>query len=241
VQAERALDFLHANVWKDGRLYACHAGGVARFPAYLDDHAFLLDALLALLQLRWSDRDIAWAIALADALLERFEDAQHGGFFFTAHDAQALPQRPKPWMDESLPSGNGIGARALLKLGHLLGESRYIEAAGRCLRAAWSTLGDLPHACCALLLALEEYLRPSAHLVIRHAASAAVEDWHGAAATHRRQGVDVYFIPNDADHVAGVLAAPVDGAITAYLCKGSSCGPPIRQVDALALAMQEPA
>jgi uncharacterized protein YyaL (SSP411 family) len=241
MQAERALDFLHANVWKDGRLYACHAGGVARFPAYLDDHAFLLDALLALLQLRWNARDLAWAIALADALLARFEDAEGGGFFFTAHDAQALPQRPKPWMDESLPSGNGLGARALLKLGHLLGESRYIDAAERCLRAAWPTLADLPHACCALLLALEEYLHPSVHLVVRHEASAAIDAWEDTAAIYRRQGVDVYFIPNDAEHLAGVLAAPVDGAITAYLCRGTSCGPPITQMEALARAMQESA
>src|SRR3982751_599431 len=153
-EAERALDFLHANVWRHGRLFACYAGGVAKFPAYLDDHAFLLDALLAMLRVRWRRRDLDWAIALAAALLARFEDAAGGGFFFTAHDAEPLPQRPKPFMDESLPSGNGIAARTLLKLGHLIGETRYLDAAERTLRAAWSTLSEVPHACPALLLAL---------------------------------------------------------------------------------------
>jgi uncharacterized protein YyaL (SSP411 family) len=240
-QAERALDFLHANVWKDGRLYACHAGGVARFPAYLDDHAFLLDAVLTLLQIRWNPRDLAWAVALADALLERFEDKQGGGFFFTAHDAQALPQRPKPWMDESLPSGNGVGARALLKLGHLLGESRYIDAAERCLRAAWPTLSDLPHACCALLLALEEYLRPAAHLVVRHRESATIDAWRDAGVAYRQHGVDVYFIPHDAAGLPGVLSAHADGEVAAYLCRGTSCGPPTVDIEAFKRALDEPA
>ncbi|HEX5123525.1 MAG TPA: thioredoxin domain-containing protein, partial [Rhodanobacteraceae bacterium] len=150
-EAERALDFLHANVWRDGRLFACHAGGVAKFPAYLDDHAFLLDALLAMLRVRWNRRDLAWAIALADALLARFEDTAQGGFFFTAHDAEPLPQRPKPYLDESLPSGNGVAARALLALGHLIGETRYLDGAERTLRAAWSTLSEVPHGSPALL------------------------------------------------------------------------------------------
>ena len=240
-EAERALDFLHANTWKDGRLYACHAGGVARFPAYLDDHAFLLDALLAMLEIRWSARDLAWAVALADALLEHFEDTLGGGFFFTAHDAQALPQRPKPWMDESLPSGNGVGARALLKLGHLLGESRYIDAAERCLRAAWPTLLDLPHACCALLLALDEYLRPAAHLVVRHHASADIAAWVHTSVAYRQRGVDVYFIPQDVTGLPGVLSATTDKAVTAYLCRGTSCGPPIVQLDAFERALDQPA
>ena len=238
-QCERALDFLHANAWKDGRLYACHAGGVARFPASLDDHAFLLDAVLAMLQVRWNARDLTWAVALADALLERFEDKDAGGFFFTAHDAQALPQRPKPWMDESLPSGNGIGARALLKLGHLLGDSRYTGAAERCLRAAWPTLLDLPHACCALLLALDEYLQPAAHLVVRHRASALTDDWVAAGAASRRQGADVYFIPQEAAGLPGILSARTDSGIVAYPCRGTSCGPPIVTIDAFERALDE--
>jgi uncharacterized protein YyaL (SSP411 family) len=229
-QADQALDFLHAQVWIDERLFACHAGGGARFPAYLDDHAFLLDALLAFLQVRWSPRDLAWAMALADALLERFEDRDAGGFFFTAHDAEALPQRPKPWMDESLPSGNGVAARALLKLGHLLGEPRYLDAAERTLRAAWRTLTDLPHACCSLLLALDEFLRPTAHLVVRHGASDNFAAWSDAAVAHRRQGIDVYFIPQGAMRLPGVLSADSGDVVVAYLCEGISCGPPIRDI-----------
>ena len=81
-EAMPALDFLFENVWLEGRLYACHAGGEAKFPAYLDDHAFVLDALLAMLQVRWSRRDLDWAIALADALLDRLRGSQGWRFLF---------------------------------------------------------------------------------------------------------------------------------------------------------------
>ncbi len=237
-EAERALDFLHANVWRDGRLFACHAGGAAKFPAYLDDHAFLLDALLAMLQVRWSRRDLDWAIALADTLLARFEDTGRGGFFFTAHDAEPLPQRPKPFMDESLPSGNGIAARALLKLGHLIGEPRYLDAAERTLRAAWPTLSELPHACPALLLALGDFLAPPPHVVIRYRDESAARDWRNVLATARVYA-DTYFIAADADGLPGVLAQQDTAApVVGYVCRGTSCDPPLTSRDAFAAAWQ---
>ncbi|TLY46682.1 MAG: thioredoxin domain-containing protein, partial [Gammaproteobacteria bacterium] len=145
--ADNALDFLHRAAWREGRLFAKTGEDSAKFPAYLDDHAFLLDALIECLQCRWSDRDLVWALALADALLERFEDRERGGFYFTAHDHEALPQRPKPFADEAIPSGNGVAARALLRLGHLIGQTRYLDAAERTLRAAYPVMQQMPAAC----------------------------------------------------------------------------------------------
>ncbi|HEX7061139.1 MAG TPA: thioredoxin domain-containing protein, partial [Woeseiaceae bacterium] len=118
--AAAAADFIHQRMLRDGRLLASYKDGSARFPAYLDDHAFLLDALLELLQVRWDSGRLAFAIGLADALLEHFQDAENGGFWFTADDHEPLIHRPKPLGDESMPSGNGIAARALQRLGFLL-------------------------------------------------------------------------------------------------------------------------
>ena len=230
-EAERALGFLHANLWRDDRLFACHAGGVAKFPAYLDDHAFLLDALLAMLRVRWSRRDLDWAITLADTLLARFEDTERGGFYFTAHDAEPLPQRPKPFIDESLPAGNGVAARALLGLGHLVGEARYLAAAERTLRAGWSILQEYPHACCALLLALRDFLEPSVHVVVRYRDEAATVAWRSAAFAG-------YFIPADAGALPGALGhqGPTS-EVVAYLCRGTSCDPPLTSPDEFAAAL----
>ncbi|HEY6985435.1 MAG TPA: thioredoxin domain-containing protein [Rhodanobacteraceae bacterium] len=236
VEAERALDFLHTHLWRDGRLFACHAGGVAKFPAYLDDHAFLLDALLAMLRVRWNARDFDWAVAIAEVLLERFEDRDGGGFFFTAHDAEGLPQRPKPFIDESLPAGNGVAARALLRLGHLLGETRFLDAAERTLRAGWATLNEAPHACCAMLLALRDFLSPPAHVVLRYRDENALRAWHDGLDSDARE-LDTYPIPADLPGLPGVLTDQnASDETVAYLCRGTACDPPLTSPEEFAAA-----
>src|SRR5690606_4211205 len=135
--AFEALDFLRRSVVRDGRLLAVYKDGEARFPAYLDDYAFLIDALLETLQTRWRNEDLELATRLADALLAHFEDRDNGGFFFTADDHEQLIHRSKSFADEALPSGNAIAAQTLTRLGLLLGETRYLDAAARALRAAW--------------------------------------------------------------------------------------------------------
>src|SRR5207237_1413866 len=94
-----------------------YKNGRAHLNAYLDDHAYLLAALLELMQTSFRAQDLSWAIEIADALLQRFEDSASGGFFFTSHDHEALIHRPKPAHDNATPAGNGIAAQALLTLG----------------------------------------------------------------------------------------------------------------------------
>ncbi|HET8897928.1 MAG TPA: thioredoxin domain-containing protein [Rhodanobacteraceae bacterium] len=224
--AERALDALHAGAWRDGRLLAKTGPDATRFPAYLDDCACLLDALLEMLQCRWSARDFEWALALAEQLLARFEDSAQGGFFFTAHEHETLIQRSKPFIDEATPAGNGVAARALLRLGHLTGETRYLDAAERCLRAGRAALDEMPAACSTQLRALNDYLAPRSHVVIRCAGEAEAARWAASAPPARR--TDVYRIPAAAGGLPGVLAAQVwrAGGV-AYRCRGTQCEPPI--------------
>jgi uncharacterized protein YyaL (SSP411 family) len=235
--ADDALERLRRDAWRGSRLHAKAGGDAARFPAYLDDHAFLLDALLECLQCRWNSHELAWAIALADALLERFEDLEHGGFFFTAHDHESLPQRPKPWIDEAVPSGNGIAARALLRLGHLLGATRYLDAAERTLRAAYSTMQQMPHACASLLRALNDFLHPRMHIVVRFRGEPEELSWRAVLADPGP--ADFYFIPEQAGDLSGTPAAQkyVAGGV-AYVCRGTTCLPPIVTAGNLAAALE---
>ena len=110
------MDFVRGTLWQDGKLLATHKDGKTHLNAYLDDHAFLLNAALELLQAEFRGADMAFAVQLADALLARFEDRQNGGFFFTSHDHETLIQRNKTGQDNATPSGNGIAAQALLRL-----------------------------------------------------------------------------------------------------------------------------
>ncbi|MCP5153656.1 MAG: thioredoxin domain-containing protein [Ectothiorhodospiraceae bacterium] len=235
--AERAFDFVRDNLLTAGGLQAVHKDGRARFPAYLDDHAFLIDAALALLQCRWRSRDLAMARQLADTLIARFEDPHAGGFYFTAHDHERLVHRPRSFMDDALPAGNGIAAWALGRLGHLLGETRYLEAAERAVRAAWTELGRVPHAHNAMLLALEELLDPPQTVVIR-GSEQAMARWHARATRAYAPRRLTIAIPADAVDLPDLLAAraPV-GEVVAYVCHGQHCDAPIVEEVAFDAAM----
>lgn len=222
--ARRALDFMRTELWRNGRLLAVHKEGVSHQAAYLDDHAFLIQALLEMLQTRWNSDDLQWAMALADLLLEHFEDRQSGGFYFTADDHEQLIQRPRSFVDDATPSGNGIAAQALLSLAHLSGELRYQQAAEATLKGAWGGIHRAPHAHASLLLALEEYLQPEETLIIRGEAGP-IAKWQQAALGHRRR---VYAIPLDAEGLPASLAQrQPQGPVRAWLCRGVQCQPPV--------------
>jgi uncharacterized protein YyaL (SSP411 family) len=239
--AAGALDFIRTRMVVDGQLRATWKDGRARFNAYLDDHAFLLDATLELLQSRWDSRHLEFASWLAEQLLARFEDRAGGGFFFTSHDHERLLHRGKPMADEALPSGNAVAALALGRLGHLLGETRYLDATERTLRAAWQATAEFPHGHATMIAALDEFLGPPDIVVLRGEAPD-LADWLATARAVYSPKRLVLAIPAGERALPGALAARrPEGAAVAYLCRGTSCGPPLRTIEALAAALASPA
>ena len=226
---------IHDKLMIDGRLLASYKDGEARFPAYLDDHAFLIDALLELLQTRWDTTQLKFATQVADLLLEHFEDSEGGGFFFTADDHEMLMHRPKPLADETMPSGNGTAAVALQRLGYLLGEHRYIDAAERTLRNAWQAMDEYPHGHVTLLTALEEYVTPPEIIIIR-GASSEINRWRDSAAKLYAPSRLVFAIDEDQVDLPGMLAErkAVPGETVAYRCVGTHCELPLKTWEALA-------
>ncbi|MGH8306484.1 MAG: thioredoxin domain-containing protein, partial [Steroidobacteraceae bacterium] len=165
--AARALDFIRATLWRDGRLLATCKDGRAHLNAYLDDYAYLADAVLELQQVRFRGDELEFARALLEVLLTRFEDREAGGFYFTSDDHETLIHRSKTFMDDATPAGNGIAALALQRFGHLFGEPRYLAAAERTLRAAWLALSRYPQSHVSLVIALEELLHPPQLVILR--------------------------------------------------------------------------
>jgi len=121
--ARRAAAFLRSRMWRDGRLRATYKDGNAHLNAYLDDYAFLIAALLELLQAQFRGEDLEFAEALADVLLDQYEDREAGGFFFTPSEHEPLIHRPKSGHDNAMASGNGVAAWALNRLAAITGET----------------------------------------------------------------------------------------------------------------------
>jgi len=224
--AQRALDFIRATLWKDGRLLATYKDGRAHLNAYLDDYVYLLDGIIELLQARWRSKDLEFATQLADAVLAHFSDT-NGGFYFTSDDHEGLIQRPKPTSDDSTPSGNAIAASALGRLGHLLADTRYLDAAEGTLQSLWSVMQQSPVACTGLLTALEEYLFPVQTIVLRGKPET-LQKWHDRAVRPYAPRRVTLAIPDHVTGLPGILAErkSMDGAV-AYICTGTECGPPV--------------
>jgi uncharacterized protein len=232
--AHAAVDFIRRHLYRDGRLLATYKDGRAHLAAYLDDYAFLADALIELLQTRWRSSDLQFASELAEVLLSQFEDPHSGGFYFTAAEHEQLIHRSKAYGDESTPSGNGVAASVLCRIGYLLGEPKFLEAAHRTFRSAWPMLVDYPQAHMTLINSLEEYLAPMQVLIVRGEARAAASwavELGALYAPHRM----IFAIPRDAADLPPAIAAKraTEGTV-AYVCRGMTCSEPIEELSEIA-------
>ncbi len=234
--AQNAIDFIKSTMFKNRRLYATHKDGKTHLMAYLDDYAFMLDALIESLQTQWRHSDLLFAIELANSMLEFFEDKESGGFLFTANDHEKLIQRPKVYSDEAIPAGNGIAALSLARLGHLVENSKYIEASEKCILNAWSQITSYPAAHSAMLHAVEEYLYPATIIIIRGTDLTTVSDFQKACSNNHKLNRLYFIIPDiTSDLSNSALAAfkkyNANKSCTAYICHGKNCLAAIESYD----------
>jgi uncharacterized protein YyaL (SSP411 family) len=214
-----------------GRLLRTWKDGEGKLNAYLEDHAFLLEALLALYEATFDPRWFAEARTLADAILDRFADPDGGGFFSTSVDHEALLVRRREIEDAPIPSGSSSAAVGLLRLAALTGEARYADAAVSHLRLVVPYLGKHPQAFAHALIALDWVLGPT-----REVALAGDEDGVAALAAVVREalrpGVVVAGPPGDGVPLMEGRS-PVDDRAAAYVCQSFACRLPVGEADQL--------
>ena len=232
--AQRAADFIREDLWDGERLAATWREGKAKYAGYLDDYANMLAGLLELLSAQWRDADAAFARVLADTMIRQFYDADDGGFFFTAHDHEALIHRPKPTLDESSPAGNGTAACGLVALGHLFADAGYLDAASGTLRALRGAVEQYPAGHCTLLSAVEADAYTPEQIIVRGPVDA-LDAWLDIAREGYRPWRHVYGIPYESAEVPDYLPEPADSdgrqGLTAFVCRGLQCSLPIDSLD----------
>jgi uncharacterized protein YyaL (SSP411 family) len=155
--AHQAIDFIREHLWANQRLFASWLRDHKKGYALLDDHVYLMDALLEVLQTSWRDDDYQFLSQLAETVIEWFEDQDAGGFYYTPHDHEELILRYKPFDDNVLPSPNAVAAKVFLRLGVLLGEPRYTQAAKKTLLAGYGAMSALPENHLTLVQVWEEF------------------------------------------------------------------------------------
>jgi uncharacterized protein YyaL (SSP411 family) len=232
--AEAAATFVTGSLRDaDGRLKRTWKDGRARIDAYLEDHAFLLEALITLYEATFSPRWYREAVRTADTIISEFEDPERGGFFTTATGATALPARRKDLEDSPIPSGNAAAAFGLLRLALLSGEGRYERHALGVLRLLLPLGARHPLAFGHLLRAVDFYLAAVKEVAIVGPGA------HELLRTVRAAFRPHLVLAGGAGDAVPLLAGrtPVEGQATAYVCEHFACQAPVTSAEALAAAL----
>jgi uncharacterized protein len=239
--AEQAADWILQHMrTPDGRLFrTAAADGTAKLTGYLEDYAFLADALVTLYEATFDPKWLRTAAELADVMLKHFADPAGAGFFFVADDHEQLIARTKDLHDGSTPSGNAVAVTVLLRLAKLLDRRDFAAKAEETLRGYRETMAEYPAAAGQMLIALDFHLGPATEVAVVGKASDA--ETNRALAAVRRA-----FRPNQvvAFHDPGSGAPPdfipllkdkptVDGKVTVYVCENFACKAPLVGAEAV--------
>ncbi len=238
--AGTAYRFVAETMQADGRLFHAHRDGRTKHAATLDDYAAMARAALALHEATGDAACLARAEAWVAALDAHYWDADGGGYFLTADDAEALIVRTKSADDDATPSGNGLAADLLARLALITGEARYRDRADALIAAFSGQIGRNFFPLATLMNASE---------MLQQGAQVAIAGERGSDDT--RALLDAAF---RAPAVARVIAVAepgtelppshpahgkgqVDGKAAAYVCVGQTCSLPVTDADGLRAAM----
>jgi uncharacterized protein YyaL (SSP411 family) len=244
--ATRAADFILLRMRApDGRLFRTYtAGSEPKLNGYLEDYAFVLDALVSLYEATFAARWIEAALELTGILIDQFWDPNEGGFFYTGRDHEALLTRTKDMHDSSIPSGNAMAVTALLRLAKLTGQRDWQEKAATTLRLFRGLMEASPMAAGQMLVGLDFYLGPVQEFAV-------VGNQDGDETRRVLRAICRPFRPNkvvavrspeeresEAEGSLALLAdKPARGSVTTYICRDFACQAPLVGAEAVEAAL----
>jgi hypothetical protein len=223
-----AVAFIESALARGDRLLSTYKDGVAKLNGYLDDYAFFVAALLDVFEATQDRRYLDRAAALSASMLAHFWDDASGGFFFTSDDHEALIVRSKPMFDGSIPSGNSVAVRNLLRLYHYTEQREYLDRAEAMLRMFGAQMREQPFGFANMLGALDFYTQQPHEIVVVTSVDADEELLRKIRRT---------YLPNrtltvvDPAHSASLPTQFVgktqrDGKPTVYVCRRMTCSAP---------------
>jgi len=222
----------------DGRLLHRYRDGEAGITGHLDDYAFMVYGYLGLYQATFDEVWLQRAKQTAQKMIEFFQDEVSGGFYLTAKDAEALIVRPKELYDGAVPSGNSVAVLGLLALERITDEARYRNAAEGTLKGFAGEIVAGPAHYPQMLAALHFALGPVDEILF-------AGDPKDPMLQTMLKEIYLRFLPNKiimlrrpGPKSSGLSSAyeamaPIDGKLTAYVCRGRACQLPVTDVEGL--------
>ncbi|HUS93598.1 MAG TPA: thioredoxin domain-containing protein [Patescibacteria group bacterium] len=234
-------DFIyHTLRSSDGRLYRTwKSGAVAKNNGYLDDYAFLADALLTLYQSTFESRWLFWAVELGEMMITFFEDEADGGFFDTSSDHESLLYRPKDLQDNAIPSGSSMAVTVLIKLSLYTGNSRFWEIAEASISSLAEVITKYPVGFGQWLSAADFILSKPLEIAIIGDNSVAGTQALVDAAYNKYRPNQVVALGRGNEGIPLLEGrTTIDGQAAAYVCRNFSCDMPVTEADLLEAKLQ---
>jgi uncharacterized protein YyaL (SSP411 family) len=208
----------------DGRLLRTYKDGEAKLNGYLEDHAYLVEALISLYEATFDPRWFAEARSVADFTIAHFADEERGGFFETADYHERLVARRKDLEDNPIPAGNSCMAYGLLRLALLTGDYAYEERAVGIFRLLHKIAFQHPQAFAHLLQAMDFWLAPVKEVAL-------VGSEVGPLERVVRGRFRPHLVLAGGDGGVPLLEGrtPVEGRAAAYVCERFACKQPVTE------------
>ena len=236
--AQKNASFLLEELYLQGHLRRSWRAGQASQPAFLEDHAGLILALLSLYQ---SDPNPRWyhaAVRLAEDMNSHFHDPR-GGFFDTRPEHGHLITRPKDIQDNATPSGNALAASALLHLSAFSGAADWQAQAENALLAMQEQMVRYPTAFGFWLQGLDFAIGPVNQVAV---IGSQQNPLTGQMLAYLWQDYRPRMVVAAAEDEANLVQdapnllrgrRPIDGKPTAYVCQGFTCKLPVTSLEDL--------
>jgi len=231
------------NELKDGRgLVHSSKDGKHQGKAFLDDYGAFILGLVRLFESDYDERWIIHAKRLAELTLDGFWDEKSQSFFYNSADHETLIVRPREFYDGALPSATGLIIEALIRLGKITGEIRYLETAEKTLQTFSKLMTEAPRAAGQLLVSLHYLNSKSPELVVFSGKETAeVQKLFHKIRSKFLPTLVAYCATEGMGAIFPLLKgkAAKQGQTTAYLCEGFVCQKPVEGLEAVAKMMEE--
>lgn len=144
--AQNNIEFIKRNLWSEnGNLYRTYKNKKAKINGFLEDYAFVIDALIGLYEVTANESYLYDAKQLLDYSLDNFYNSEKGLFRFKSILDSALVSENYEVEDNVIDSSNSVMARNLYVLSIYFGLTHYEDIAQRMKRIVISNI-DYPSA-----------------------------------------------------------------------------------------------
>lgn len=230
--AENCVSFIEKNLYQNGSLLRTYKNGQAKLGAYLEDYAYLINALVDLFEVNPEPKHILLAISLANHLVEHFWDEKNSSFYFTADNHERLIIRPKNNYDLSMPSGNSVAANALLKLYHLTQEKKFLDISTKTMEAFGIMAAENPFGFGYLLNAIYLFLQSPTEITLLNPQNKEIYDY----TTKQFLPESILVTVQNSSQLNSLAKYPFfagkefENDTTVFVCKNFSCSLPLKTV-----------